>query len=120
MTTEIESHGYEDLRSYVLNNWNFIAVVDDVGNEVLRWQVPDNNNTQILSSSGTNPATVELVVTGQDIQDAGNTLPVTVAQTEAFSSQAATTRFGYDTFSNITVQVPNDEIIILHDYSLPQ
>lgn len=119
MTTAIESHGYEDLRSYVLNNWDFIAVVDDVGNEVLRWQVPDNTNTQILSSSGTNPVTIELTITGQDLQDAGNTLPVTLSQTEAFSSSTASTRFGYDSFSNVDVQVPNDEVVITHRYKLP-
>lgn len=119
MTTPIESDGYEDLREYIRNEWTFVAVVDDGGTEILRWEVPAHASTQVLSGPSTNPLTYELTITGQDIQDAGNSLPVTLAHTESFPTSGATTRHGYDTFPNVEMQVPNDEVVITHRHRLP-
>lgn len=119
MVTQFESHGFDDLRLYVENNWDFIALVDDQGNELLRWQVPDNANTTWDSTSSSNPLRAKLTVTGQDIQDAGNTLPVTVDLTESYKSASATTRTTYDPFTNISIEVPNDKVVITHEFRLP-
>lgn len=120
MATEFVSHGYQDLREYMQDNWNHIAVVDDVGNEVLRWEVDANANTSWQSNPVSNTLTAKLTVTGQDIIDAGGSLPVTIARTETYTTASSTARTTYDIFKNIKVQAANDEVIITHKYRSPK
>jgi hypothetical protein len=120
MPTEFESFGYEDLRTYLQNNWNWIAVVDDGNTEQLRWDVDANANTSWTSGPASNPLTAELTITGQDIVDAGGSLPVTLNRTETYKSSGATTRTSTDTFTGATLETTNDQVIISHDYEMPQ
>jgi len=120
MPTQFESFGNEDIRTYLQNNWNFIAVLDDAGTEQLRWEVDANANTTWSSGPGTNPLTAQLTITGQDIIDAGGSLPVTLARTETYKSSSATTRTSTDTFTDATLEATNDELTITHDYEVPQ
>lgn len=117
--TEFNSAGYEDLRTYLQNNWQFIAVLDDSGTEQLRWEIGVNTNTTWASGPNTNPLTAELTITGQDLIDAGATLPVTLASTEAYKSGTATTVMGSDPITDATVEASGDEVTISHDYEMP-
>lgn len=117
---EFNANGYEDLRNYLQTNWNHIAVVDDAGTEQLRWDVDANANTSFTSGPGTNPLTAELVITGQDIIDAGGSLPVTLSSTEAYKSGSATTIMASDTMTNATLEQDSDQVTITHDYQMPQ
>jgi len=115
-----ESEGYTDLRNYLQNNWNHIAVLDDTGTEQIRLEVGTDSNATFISDSSTNPLTAELVVSGQNIQDAGGSLPVTLNKTEAYKSSSATTVMGSDTMSDATLEQSGDEVTITHDYEMPQ
>lgn len=119
MPTEFDASGYDDLRSYVFNQWNWIGIVDDTGTEQLRWDIQSNSNVTITSDASTNPATVEITVTGQDILDAGGSLPVTLTRTDLFKDSTTSTRRGHDTMSNATLDVSDDQVTITHDYELP-
>lgn len=120
MANPFSAAGYDDLRAYVQNNWNHIAVLDDTGAEVLRWDVPSNADASWASDATGNPLTAELVITGQTLIDAGYTLPLTLASTEAYKSDSATTAMGADTMTNATMETESDTLTITHDYELPQ
>jgi len=117
--TQFDSAGFEDLRTYLQNNWAFIAVLDDAGAEQLRWDVAANSSASFTSGASSNPLTAELTVTGQDIQDAGGTLPVTIKTTEVYKSGPASTRMGSDSMTDATLESSADEVVITHDYEMP-
>lgn len=119
MTNQFESYGFEDLRTYLQNNWAYIAIVDDGGTEVLRWDANNNSNISWTSGPSTNPLSAEITITGQDIIDAGGSLPVTLARTETYMSSSATSRTSYDPISNATIDQDGDQVTVHHDYSLP-
>ena len=119
MPSPFSTDGYADLRSYVQSNWNWIAVLDSGGTEHLRWDVDANSNASWTSGPSGNPLTAELVVTGQDLVDAGATLPVTLASTKAYQSSSATTAMGSDSMTDATLEADNDEVTITHDYAIP-
>jgi len=119
MTTAFDAFGYEDLRTYLQNNWNWLAFVDGGGTEQLRWDLNNNNNVSWTNGPSTNPLTAEITVTGQDLVDAGGTLPITLVQTEVFKNSSATTRLGHDTHTEATFEATADEVVFTHDYEMP-
>lgn len=119
MSTQFDSAGSSDLRSYIQNNWPYVAVIDDGGNEVLRWDVAANGNASWSSGPSTNPLEATLTITGQDVQDAGGSLPVAFDLTESYKTSSATTRMCGDPFTNATVEAPADEVTITHQLSIP-
>jgi hypothetical protein len=119
MAKQIESYGFEDLRNYAQSNWAFIALIASDGSEILRWDANNNSNVTWSSGPGTNPLTAEITVKGQDIIDAGGSLPVTISETETYKSASASTRIGNDTMSDATLEVAEDQVTISHNYNLP-
>jgi len=117
--TQFEPHGFKDLRTYLQNNWQYIAVVDDTGSEVLRWDVAANGSASFTSGPTSNPLTTELIITGQDIVDAGGSLPITLERTETYTSATASTRTSTDTISSATLEHSADQVTISHDYRMP-
>ena len=114
------SSGYEDLRGYVKNNWNYIAVLDKTGTEQLRWDILNNGNVTITSDETGNPLTVELEITGQDIQDAGGSIPVTLTETQAYQGSATSTPMGSDTMTDGSLEASGDTVTVTHNYELPE
>lgn len=119
MTNQFDAYGFEDLRTYLQNNWAYIAIIDDGGTEVLRWDANSNANITWTSGPSTNPLSAEIVITGQDIIDAGGTLPVTLASTETYMSSSATSRTSGDPIKDATLDQSGDEVTVNHDYSMP-
>lgn len=118
--TEFDAYGYEDLRQYLQNNWNYIAVLDSGGTEHLRWDVAANSNASFTSGPTNNPLTAELTITGSDLQNAGATLPVTLDTTETYKSSGASSRTSHDPFTDATLEASGDQVVITHDYEMPQ
>lgn len=75
---EYNAGGYDDLRQYVYDNYNWLAVLNDGGTGLLRWDLLFNGNVTIDSDASANPIQYTIVVAGQDLQDAGNSLPQTL------------------------------------------
>jgi len=110
------SAGHTDIRTYLKNNWNWIAVLDDGGAEQLRWNILNNANVTITSDETNNPLTVELEVTGADVS---GTLPVTLSSTGAYKGSGTTTSMGSDTMTDATLEADGDTVTITHDYQHP-
>jgi hypothetical protein len=117
--SQFEPAGFEDLRTYLQNNWNHIGVVDTGGNEQIRWDVSLNSNASFTSGPGSNPLTAQLTITGQDILDAGGSLPVTLTKTEVFKSSGSSTIMGQDSMTDATLEATGDEVVVTHDYEMP-
>ena len=108
--------GHQDIRTYLKNNWNWIAVVADNGSEQLRWDTLNNGNVTIISDETNNPVTVELEITGADVS--GN-LPVTLTKTEAYKGSGTSSSMGSDTMTNATLEANGDTVTITHNYEHP-
>jgi len=119
MPSNFDTDGYTDLRAYIQANWTHIAVVDSGGGEQLRWDVAANANASWSSGSASNPLEATLTVTGQDIQDAGGSLPVTLSRTESYKSSGATTRMAGDSYTDATLEAPADEVVVTHQIEVP-
>lgn len=119
MTTQFDIFGFQDLRTYMQNNWNFVAVVDSNGNEIIRRDVDGDAGADWDSDPQSNPLTAVLTITGQDIEDAGHTLPVTLSMSETYKSDSATQRTTHDSFTDVTIDATNDEVQITHNYRAP-
>ena len=119
MPTQFDADGFADIRTYLQNNWTHVAVVDDTDTEQLRWDIAANSNTSWSSGPSSNPLEATLTVTGQDIQDAGGTLPVTLSSTESYKSSSATERMAADSYTNATLEALADEVVITHQLSTP-
>lgn len=115
--TEFSASGYDDLRAYVRNNWNWIAIVNSGGTEQARLDINNSTNVTILSDETGNPLSVEIEITGSELS---GSLPQTLSSTEAFKSSSATTVMSSDTFTDATMEASNDTLTITHDYELPQ
>lgn len=119
MPTQLDSFGFQDLRTYIKDNWPYIAVFDSGGNEVLRWDVASHTSAQYSSGPSGNPLQAELTITGQDILDAGGSLPVTITESESYKVDSGGTRTSHDTFNGIDVEVQGDEAVVIHNFRLP-
>lgn len=119
MSSPFDSDGNTDLREYIQANWPYVAVVDSGGTEQLRWDIAANGNASWSSGPSSNPLKATLTVTGQDIQDAGGSLPVTLARTESYKSSESSTRMGSDTHTDATLEAPLDKVVVTHTIELP-
>ena len=115
----LSNSGYEDLRTYVENNWSFIGLFDNTDTELIRIDVPNDSRASFSSDSGSNPLRATITLTGEDLFDEGVTLPVTLDHTEVFKTDSTSQEMGSDPVKPATIEAQGDEIIIDHEYSIP-
>lgn len=114
---EFTSDGYDDLRSYVRNNWNWIALKNSSGTEQARLDINSSGNVTIISDETGNPLSVEIEITGSELS---GSLPQTLTEGEVYKTQSATTVMSEDTYTDATLEASNDTLVLTHDYELPQ
>jgi hypothetical protein len=94
---DYDLHGYDQIRNYIQSNWNWLAILNDSGTELLRWDLTANANVTVVSDETSDPLEYTITVTGQDIVDAGYSLPQTLSNLELYETSGASTRVGGDT-----------------------
>jgi len=119
MPSSFDASGFTDLREYIQNNWTHIAVVNSSGGEQLRVDIAASSIASFSSGPASNPLEVTLTITGQDIQNAGGTLPVTLSRTESYKSGTASTRMAADPYTDATLEAPADEVVVTHQIEVP-
>ena len=126
-SVEYATNGYDDVRSYVYNNHNWLALVDDTGTEHIRWDLLANTNVTVTSDATSNPIEYEITVTGQDLVDAGATLPVSLQTQELYLTSSATTPLASQviedssgTDTTATLEATTDEVLLTFTNSWPQ
>jgi hypothetical protein len=93
---EYNAYGYELVRSYIKTNWSWLAILNDSGTELLRWNLTSNGNVTLSSDETSNPLEYTITITGQDLIDAGYSLPQTLSSGELYESDTASTAIGSD------------------------
>lgn len=124
---EYNTDGYTDVRTYVYNNHNWLAIVDDTDTEQLRWDLNSNANVTEVAGPSTNPIEYEITVTGQDLVDAGATLPVTIERGKLYDSDTSSTPYSDNTLTDdsgnpLSAQLGtvNDEVVATFTNEWPQ
>lgn len=93
---DYNAYGYELVRSYIKTDWNWLAILNDSGTELLRWDLTTNGNVTLSSDETSNPLEYTITITGQDLIDAGYSLPQTLSSGELYESDTASTAIGSD------------------------
>jgi len=120
MASEFNAAGYEDVRTYIQNNWTHIALINDSGTEITRIDVAADSRSSWSSGPSTNPLTATITVTGGDSDiDVESNGAVTISKTESYKSGGASTSMAGDPFTNATLEASNDEVTITHDIEHP-
>lgn len=120
MADPLSTAGYEDLRSYVQNNWKYVALINDSGTEVTRINIPNDSRASWTSGSGSNPLEVEVVVTGGDsdidVQSNGAT---TISKAASYKTSTGGSNLGDETLTNATLEASQDELTVTHTIEIP-
>lgn len=117
--SEYNTDGYTDVRTYVYNNHNWIGIFDDTDTELLRWDLSANTNVTEVSGPASNPIEYDIEITGQDIIDAGYSLPVTIVYGQVYDSDTSSTPFASDNFADdsgadtsATIKTSGDTVVV--------
>lgn len=110
------SYAYEDLRSYVVNNWNYIELRDSLGNPVIRISTSDTRASWTHQSGS---QTLELTITIQgsnsDIQ-----LPQEFAQSAIFKTVSGGQPVSVENFPVFTMEGIGDQLTVKHRIEVPR
>jgi len=115
----ITNNGYRDIRTYMKNNWNWIGLVDDNGTVQRRYDILNSSSVTIINSETSNPLTVEIEVTGSDIENIGGSLPVTLQSTKFFKTNNSTTSMGSDSIADVELATSGDTVVVTAEYQSP-
>lgn len=124
--TQYDSYGLGVLRSYAYNNFNWLSIENGSGSELLRWDLLSNGNVTVDSDAASNPVQYTITVTGQDLIDAGNTLPVTMSDGVLYETDTSTDAIGSDPLrdtngnaTQATLEAANDEVEVTFEQRIP-
>lgn len=117
----IEEHtnaGDASLRDLIQQNWTYISIVDDAGNEVTRIEIAADSRVQWTNTPSNNPITLEIILKGDDA-DLTDQLPVTIERTELYDTSGGGDALSGDSADPATLAVGPDQITITHDVYQP-
>ena len=118
MAEQHTSAGSQDLREAIKARWTSVALIDDSGTEEERIDIP-NDSRASWGDPSTNPLTLTISVSGGD---SDITTPVSLARTELYPDQSATTAYSGDDFDEgvATLGADADTLDVTHDVDQPQ
>lgn len=112
---DISTQGYDNLRSYIQNNWKYLELQSSTGTPVLRITTTDSRLT-ILNSNG--KITYVLVLKGSDV---GITVGTTeVGKSAIFNVASGGTAFSTETFTSFIFAGTQDELTVTHELQVPK
>lgn len=129
MPTELLEAGYESLRDLMNSSrtapsqWDYIALVDDAGNEVIRTSITGDANaswsTQDQDASGTDETMVATyTVTGSDIDLSSGS--VTIVKSQLFDTDSGGSALSEDVFDDAVISSTADELVVEHKVETPR
>jgi|APHM01.1.fsa_nt_gi hypothetical protein len=120
MASSFNAAGEEDLRSYIQSNWTYVALIDDTGSEITRIDIINDSRASWSSGSASNPLTATITVTGGDSDiDVANNGATTFSSSESYKTSTSNTTLAADSFTNVTLQIPGDQLTIEHNLEIP-
>jgi len=118
MTTPHTDAGDEDIRAYIEENWTYVALVDDEGEEVTRLDIEEDSRAEFVSDAADNPLTIEVSVEGSDDDIP---VPTTFERSELFKVDTDGDELSGDDFAEGTAEIAseNDTLQVTHDIEQP-
>jgi hypothetical protein len=108
----------DDIRQWVLNNKaTFAVLVDDTDTNVTTIDIGPDSRATITNSASTNPATIEIVVSGSDDDIP---VPTTINRIEYYPSSSVSDMKAYDDFPNASIETSGDTLTLATDIEVPQ
>jgi len=122
---EITSDGYQSLRDFlnssvaVPNQWDYIALFDDTGSEVLRVSITGDTRAQWQDVDGDPILQAKITITGGD---SDVPTPTTFNASAVFDDTAANSGVQItqqESFTQATLDQSGDELTVTHDIEVP-
>lgn len=110
----INQHGYEKLRSFVIANWTYLEVRTPTGIVLKRFSTTDG---LIITGTSTSTEIVyKVVISGSD----ATFLNQEVGQSILFDTASGGSAIATETFTTFTFESIDDELTIIHKLQVPQ
>lgn len=110
---QINNHGYEKIRQYILSSWNYIEVQETTGIALKRFGIADG--LQVTGNATTQEIEYKLVITG-DTTFLGKTVGKSVLLEVATNGSPIAT----EVFAPFEFSSEQDQLTILHRLQIPQ
>ncbi|MEK5208123.1 hypothetical protein [Psychrobacillus sp. FSL H8-0510] len=110
---QINNHGYEKIRQYILSSWNYIEVQDTTGIALKRFGIVDG--LQVTGNATTQEIEYKLVITG-DSTFLGKTVGKSILLEVATNGSPIAT----EVFAPFTFESADDQLTIIHKLQVPQ
>lgn len=111
---EITASAYSDLRNYILSNWQYIELQDDLGTPIVRLSPSDSRVTSVIEG---NNVKITIVVKGSDTDIVA---PKTFAKSVIFNVATGGTPFSTESFTAFTIEGDQDQLTVIHNIEVPQ
>lgn len=107
---------YEDLRSYIVNNWNHVELRDSLGNPVLRISTSDTR-VSWTHEAGSQILELTIIIQGSnsDVQ-----LPQEFGQSAIFKTVSGGNPVSVENFPVFTMEGIGDQLTIKHRIEVPR
>jgi hypothetical protein len=113
--TEITEAGYESIRGYIENGWNYIELFDDTDTSLGRWEI-NSAKANWIHADGDQTLIARLIVTGADV-GVGNT----AKGTRFFETSSSTTILHTSDFNYMfTFGDADDQLTVEHSIEVPK
>lgn len=110
------SFAYEDLRTYIVNNWNYVELRDSLGNPALRISTSD---TRVSWTHEPNSQTLELTIVIQG-SNSDISLPQEFGQSAIYKTVAGGSPVSVENFPNFTMEGVGDQLTVKHRIEVPR
>ncbi|WP_137288622.1 hypothetical protein [Natronorubrum halophilum] len=129
MPTELPEAGYESIRDLINSSrtapsqWDYIALVDDAGDEVIRVSITGDANaswsTEDQDASGSDETmAVTYTISGSDIDLSSGA--VTITSSELYDTDSGGEPLSEDPFDDAVISSESDELIVEHKVETPR
>jgi hypothetical protein len=128
MATELTNAGYESIRDLINSSrtspaqWDYIALVDDGGNEVIRTQISNDADASWSTDDQDGDSTSETMVVTYTITGADVSTPVTIVKSQLYddASGSGAPVLSEDSFTSATLDADSDELTVTHKVEVPK
>lgn len=109
----INNYGYEQIRSFILSNWNYLELRTPTGTVLKRFSTADG--LTITGNATTQEIEYKIVVSGLDASFTGQSVGKSVLYDVATGGSAIAT----ESFTNFTFESEDDELTVIHKLQVP-
>ncbi|BDH63317.1 hypothetical protein MTP04_34470 [Lysinibacillus sp. PLM2] len=112
---EIKQEGYQTIRDFIQENWQYIELKDDTGVAVLRLS-PSDARVSWTHTADSQSLELQVIVTGADVDI---TLPQTFASSSIYDVAVGGSAYSEEPFTPFTMEGTGDQLTVKHQIQVP-